>query len=122
VGRGDRELIREGLRSTRTSLRAAFLVSASALVLGALFVVSWCIFMPVFALLVSPATLGLALLLGTSPSVAFNSLAALVLSGGLAAATVSATFRILLRRARSRAQFPRRMTSSVTPGSAGWGG
>ena len=53
----DRALVLEGLRASRSSPRAAILVGSSIAVLGALFLVSWLIFMPVGALMVAPITL-----------------------------------------------------------------
>ena len=98
----DGGLAREALRAARTSPRVVLLVGASGLVLAALFVVSWLVFVPVGALVVAPATLLLSLALGTAPSALANSAAAVALSGALAAATVSASLRVLLRRARAR--------------------
>lgn len=82
--------------------RIALLVTASALVFAALFVVSWLIYMPVAALLFAPVSLLGAFLLSHPPSPLLNSLAAVTLSGGLAAATAAAVFRVLLARARAR--------------------
>jgi hypothetical protein len=80
----------------------AILTLASLLVLSALFVVSWLIYMPVGALVVAPATLFLSLVFSVPPPALLNSLAAVALSGLLAAATVAAALRVLLRRARER--------------------
>ena len=98
----DRALVLEGLRASRSSPRAAILVGSSIAVLGALFLVSWLIFMPVGALMVAPITLGVSAIIGVAPSAAVNSAAAVSVSGGFAMATVTATTRVLLRRARAR--------------------
>lgn len=90
------------LRSLRAS-RLALLIGASVLVFAALFVVSWLIYMPVAALLFAPFSLLGAFLLSHPPSPLVNSLGAVTLAGGLAAATVAAVFRVLLARARRRA-------------------
>lgn len=94
--------IRGAVRAARSSPRIAFLVSLAALAFGALFVVSWLIFMPVAALVVAPATMLLSFLWGTPPSLLFNAVAAIVLSGGFAGGTVAAIFRVLRRRAQAR--------------------
>lgn len=88
-------------RSLRTS-RMALLVGASVIVFAALFVVSWLIYMPVAALLFTPISLLGAFLLSHPPSPIINTMAAVTLSGALAAATVAAVFRVLLARARAR--------------------
>lgn len=80
-----------------------FLVSLSVLVFAALFAVSWLIYMPVAALLFAPISLLGAFLLSHPPSPLVNSVAAVTLSGALAAATAAAVFRVLLARARRRA-------------------
>ena len=56
----------------------------------------------VSALLFAPFSLLLMLLLGHPPSPEANSMAAVVVSGLLAAATVAAVFRVLLARTRTR--------------------
>jgi hypothetical protein len=91
------------LRSLQIS-RLALLIGASALVFAALFVVSWLIYMPVAALLFAPVSLLGAFMLSHPPSPLVNSVAAVTLSGALAAATVTAVFRVLLSRARRRAR------------------
>jgi hypothetical protein len=90
------------LRRSLQVSRITFLVSLSALVFTALFVVSWLIYMPVAALLFAPISLLAALLLSHPPSPLVNSIAAVTLSGALAAATATAVFRVLLGRARAR--------------------
>jgi len=95
-------LLTASLRAAFASPRAAFLVLSSILALAGLFVASWLIFMPVGALVVAPLTLALSLLSGTAPSAFLNTAAAVLLSGSFAAATVTAAFRVLLRRARAR--------------------
>jgi hypothetical protein len=82
--------------------RLTFLVGLSAVVLLALLLVSWLIYMPVMALLVSPFTLLSGAVLGVAPSAAANSAAAVVLAAALACATVASVLRVLLRRARAR--------------------
>lgn len=84
--------------------KLGLLVLLSAAVLLALFVISWLIYMPVGALVVAPVTLTLSFLFGVEPPAHWNSLAAFALSGLLAAATVAAVLRVLLRRARARLQ------------------
>ena len=78
-------------------------MALSAVVFGALFVVSWLIYMPVMALLVAPVTILAGAVVGLAPSAPLNSLAAAALAGGLACATVASVLRVLLRRARARA-------------------
>ena len=90
------------LRRSFEVSRIALLVGASAFAFAALFVVSWLIYMPVAALLFAPVSLVGAFLLSHPPSPLVNSLAAVTLSGALAAATAAAVFRVLLARARAR--------------------
>lgn len=99
---GDRAQVREGLRAARRSPRVAVLVGLSFVALAGLFAASWLVFMPVGALVVAPVTLLLSLVLGTAPSALVNSVGAVALSGALAAASVAAALRVLLRRARRR--------------------
>ena len=80
----------------------AFLVTLSAVVLTALFVVSWLVYMPIMALVVAPFTIVGAALAGLPPSAPLNSIAAATLAAALAFATVNLVFRVLLRRARAR--------------------
>ena len=91
------------LRRSIQLSRITFLVSLSVLVFAALFAVSWLIYMPVAALLFAPISLYAAFLLSHPPSPLVNSVAAVTLSGALAAATAAAVFRVLLARARRRA-------------------
>ena len=91
------------LRRSIQLSRITFLVSLSVLVFAALFAVSWLIYMPVAALLFAPISLFAAFLLSHPPSPLVNSVAAVTLSGALAAATAAAVFRVLLARARRRA-------------------
>lgn len=91
------------LRRSIQLSRITFLVSLSAVVFAALFAVSWLIYMPVAALLFAPISLLAAFLLSHPPSPLVNSVAAVTLSGALAAATAAAVFRVLLARARRRA-------------------
>ena len=91
------------LRRSIQLSRITFLVSLSVLVFAALFAVSWLIYMPVAALLFAPISLLAAFLLSHPPSPLVNRVAAVTLSGALAAATAAAVFRVLLARARRRA-------------------
>jgi len=95
-------ILHERVRTSLVASRNVLLVLASAIVFLALFVVSWLIFMPVGALVVAPVTLSASLAFGVSPPPHVNSLAAVALSGVLAGATVTAVFRVLLRRSRAR--------------------
>jgi hypothetical protein len=90
--------IRRTLHVSSLALRIAL----SLVTFAALFVVSWLIYMPVSALLFAPVSLLVTLLLDHPPSPEANSLSAVVISGLLAAATVTAVFRVLLARARTR--------------------
>jgi hypothetical protein len=90
------------LRRSFQISRIALLVSLSALAFIALFVVSWAIYMPVAALFFAPFSLAAAFISSRPPSPLVNSVAAVALSGGLAAATAAAVFRVLLARARAR--------------------
>jgi len=90
------------LRRSFQISRIALLVSLSALAFAALFVVSWAIYMPVAALFLAPFSLAAAFLSSQPPSPLVNSVGAVALSGGLAAATAAAVFRVLLARARAR--------------------
>jgi hypothetical protein len=90
------------LRRSFQISRIALLVSLSALAFMALFVVSWAIYMPVAALVFAPFSLAAAFISSQPPSPLVNSVAAVALSGGLAAATAAAVFRVLLARARAR--------------------
>jgi hypothetical protein len=78
-------------------------IGLSVVAFAALFAVSWMIYMPVAALLFAPISLFAAFLLSHPPSPLVNSVAAVALSGALAAATATAVFRVLLARARRRA-------------------
>ena len=110
----DRAFIREGLRSCLSSPRSTFLVAFSIFAFVGLFLVSWFIFMPVSALLVAPATVAVSFLFGSAPAPLPNTLAAIALSATLAGATVTAAFRVLLRRARAR---QRSLTASAPDGA-----
>lgn len=89
-------------RRLLATLRVAFLIASAALAFAALLLVSWLIYMPIAALLVTPISLLHSFVVSAPPSVLLNSLGAIVLSGSLAVGTVAAVFRVLLARARSR--------------------
>ena len=100
----DRQQIRSGLRESLGSPRAAFLIGLSVLVLGLLFFSSWLLFVPVAVLVVAPLTLAFSFAAGVPPSAPLNSIAAIGISGVLAAASVLAALRVLLARVRARSQ------------------
>jgi hypothetical protein len=91
------------LRSTLRTSSLAVRIALALVAFAALFVVSWSIYVPVVALLWLPFSLLVTFLIDHPPSPAANSMAAVTLSGTLAAATVVAVFRVLIARARRRA-------------------
>ena len=90
------------LRSSLRRARLTALVTLSALVMLLLLVVSWLIYMPIMALLAAPFSIFASTLHGRAPSPELNTVLAVSFAGLLAVATVAATLRVLMRRARKR--------------------
>jgi len=95
-------MTRDARRRLVATSRVAVLSAISLVALLALFVVAWAVYAPVAALLMAPLALGAGAVFETLPVATLNSGFAMVSGAWLAAATVLAVFRVLMRRARSR--------------------
>jgi hypothetical protein len=92
----------ESGRDLVAASRIAVLSMASLVALLALFFIAWAVYAPVAALLMAPLALGASVVFQSLPIAMLNSGFAMVSGAWLAAATVMAVFRVLMRRARAR--------------------
>jgi hypothetical protein len=92
--------------------RIVVLSGLSLVALLALFLVAWAVYAPIAALLMAPLALGAGAVFHSLPIATLNSGFAIVSGAWLAAATVMAVFRVLMRRVRARRRGAGRYTAA----------